>query len=184
MTTTELYRVESTMVAVSRGLGSEHATDHVAALGLSSIYNALGAALLHLDVHRNGTNKRLVEHLLSGDLVKLKVCLGKDSIDLAQDAIAWWLNKNCPYCLGAGKDFAQHQCPACDGTGERAKPERLHRALGVMNSSLDWLEQQQRKRLANYATEPQRATHRNFDAPEVEHMPIYGWVTVAKGAHS
>jgi hypothetical protein len=167
------------MVAVSRGLGSEHATDHVTALGLSSIYNALGAALLHLDVHRNGTNKRLVMNLLAADLVKLGVCLGRDSVDLATDSIAWWLNKNCPYCNGAGKDFEQHQCPACDGTGERAKPERLHRALGVMNSSLDWLEQQQRKRLANYAPEAQRATYKSA----ANQMPVCGWITApAQGA--
>ena len=176
MTTTDLYRVESTMIAVSHGLGSEWATDHVAALGLSSIYNRLGGALLHLDCHRNATNQRLVIELLASDLVKLGICLGKDSVDLATDSLKWWLNKNCPYCQGAGKDFAQHQCPACDGTGERARQERLNRTLGVMNASLDWLEQQQRKRLANYAPTPQAAS-RHYDGLPNDCSPIQGWVT-------
>ncbi len=175
MSTTELYRVEATMGAVSRGIGSEHDTDHVQALALSSIYNQLGAALIHLDCHRNGTNKRLVKELLAADLLKLNVCTSRDSWDVADAAVEWWLNKNCPYCKGAGCDFNQVQCPACDGTGEKAKPSQLYRPLGIMGAALDWMEQQLRKRLANYVETPKRASH---DAAGVMGgLSVYGWVT-------
>ena len=178
MSTTELYRVESTLVAVSHGIGSEWATDHVQALGLSSIYNRLGGALIHLDGHRNGTNFRLVVQLLAGDLERLNICSGRDSVDIATGAVEWWLDKNCPYCKGAGRDFNQVQCPACGGTGEKPKPSALYRPLGVMGAALDWMEQQQRKRLANYAETPKRAAPW-YVGPLVE-SPLCGFVTYRK----
>lgn len=178
--TDELYRVESTMIAVSHGLGSEWAEDHVKALGLSSIYNKLGGALVHLDGHRNSINRRLVTELLAADLVILGVCLGRDSVDLAKDSIDWWLECRCPYCKGAGKDFAQVQCPACDGTGLKVKPTRLVRTVGIINAALEWLEMQQRKRLANYTPTPTRAV-RNYNGPANDCSPICGWVTPPRG---
>lgn len=178
MSTTELWRVEATMGAVSRGIGSEHDTDHVQALALSSIYNRLGGALIHVDCHRNGTNRRLVIQLLAGDLERLNVCSGRDSVDLATDSLNYWLDKNCPYCKGAGKDFNQVQCPACDGTGEKAKPERIRRPLGVMGAALDWMEQQQRKRLANYAETPKRAAA--WYVGSLIESPLCGFVTYRK----
>lgn len=176
MSSLDLYRVESTMIAVSHGLGSEWATDHVAALGLSSIYNRLGGALLHLDCHRNATNKKLVKDRLAADLVSLGVCLGRDAWDLAHSSVEWWLDRNCPGCHGTGCDFNQVQCPICNGEKFKPYSSALSRPIGVIGAALDWLEQQQRKRLANYAPTPQAAS-RHYDGPPNDCSPVCGWVT-------
>ena len=171
---TELYRVESTAIAVSRGIGSEWATDHVHALGLSGIYNKLGPALLHVDGHRSAANKFVVVSYLAGELVHMAICKPRESVGDANDALEWWLDKNCPFCKGAGKNFEQIDCPRCDGSGEKYKPKNLGRVVGVMNAALEWLELQQRKRLSGHEWTPQRAVSYGGS---IENGPICGWKT-------
>jgi len=178
--TTELYRVESTSVAVSRGIGSEWARDHVHALGCSAQRNPLGAALIHLDTHRNPHNLMLVINLLAVELVRLRLCLDSESVDYSRDAIEWWLTQNCLNCHGTGVlNIEQHQCKVCNGTGKQSKPVALTRFIAPIDSAIEWLEMQQRHRLGNDVgyTAPATRTYRGpmDDAPE------QGWATESCG---
>lgn len=177
--TTELYRVESTSVAVARGIGSDWARDHVHALGCSAQRNPLGAALIHLDTHRNPMNLTLVINLLAVELVRLQLCKDSESADNARDAIEWWLTQNCLACHGTGViNIEQHQCKVCDGTSKQLKPIALVRFIGAIDASLEWLEMQQRHRLGNRDSYPTQAAATGYYLGKAEDAPEQGWVTV------
>lgn len=150
--TADLRRVETTLCALSVGIAYEWSENHVMAHGLSGQRNPLGYALDHLLSNPNHQNAGLVAFLLATELVKRGVCSEKDSVDSANDALAWWYDSKCTVCHGRGVlNFEQVECPGCLGSGRRDKPSNrtLRESIGVIESSMDWMEGQLRKRLTS-----------------------------------
>jgi hypothetical protein len=171
----ELSKVEATSIAVSRGIGSEWAKDYVTALGLSSIRNPLGAALIHLDGHRISANFTLVVNMMAKELVRARMATEKDSVDLANDTIMWWLDPHCPKCKGAGVNFEQVPCKVCSGTGKKGKHPSIERPLWVIQAHLEWMESQQGKRLSGH--QPKTLPTTKFYYGPAEEGPVTGWIT-------
>lgn len=175
----DLNRVESALVAISKGLGSEWATDYITSLGWAGRVNKLGNAFVHLDGHRNGTNKRLVKQLVCAELQKMKIeTNGSAAWDLADDSVEWYLTKWCPSCNGAGQDFHQVQCPVCVGTRERPKPEAIAKAVVLIEASLEWLDVQ----IGKYQRETPTAApqHAKPYSGPLDEGPVCGWITPAR----
>lgn len=151
---TELVRVETTISAINSG-NLEPASwshSHVMALGLSGQRNPLGSAVLHLIEHPNTENRRVVLFFLAGQLEHLNVATNKESVEIAQYAVAWFEDAHCPMCGGRGViNFQQEQCKSCCGTGDKPRPEntQVRDAVSLLAQSLDWLESQQRARLSS-----------------------------------
>ena len=150
--TSELYRVEQTISAVSSGNLDPEGWQHscVMALGLSGQKNRLGSAVLHLIEHPNLDNYRLTINFLARVIVHDGIANESDSIDVANDALEWYESRHCPKCEGRGVlNFEQAPCTICSGTGDRARPANKQTAdtVALIVHSLDWLESQQRVRL-------------------------------------
>ena len=174
----DLNRVESALVAISKGLGSEWATDYITSMGWAGRVNKLGAALVHLDGHRTGANKNLVKQLLAAELLHMKLeTNGSMAWDAADDAVEWYLTKWCPSCNGAGQDFNQVQCPVCEGRRERAKPGGVRQGVALIEASLEWLDAQL-GRFNRAATQAQHKDAPRYSGP-MEEGPEQGWRTFA-----
>lgn len=169
----DLNRVESAIIACGRGMGSEWAQDQIHALALVDHRNKLGNALIHLLDHPNGANCRIVGDRLAAMLVKFNIVPSRDSVDISQLAIEWYLTKNCPACDGAGCNTEQVPCVICQGKGHKPKPAALERALALMEASIEWADSQMGHSLSNAYYKPRTAVS---DA-RMEDSQTYGWVT-------
>ncbi len=154
----DLYRVEEALVAINSGTlkPESWACDRILAHGLAGQRNRLGNALDHLLAHPNEPNLRLVTILLAGELEHGKVCRGRDSVDVARDALRWWGDQHCHRCHGRGVlDIQQAQCPECLGGGTRPRPsyKPVSDAIGMINQALQRMEGQLRASLKGAHTD-------------------------------
>lgn len=144
----ELNRIETTLAALTAGAGYEWSESYILAHGLSGQRNPLAYALDHLLDKQSSGNLWMATHLLSGELIRQKVCKSKDSVDLARDSLQYWLTKHCVMCHGTGVlNIEQDQCPMCGGTGKRYHPANYEGALKVIEGALEWMESQLQNRL-------------------------------------
>lgn len=126
------------------------AHSRILALGSSAQRNPLGAALLHWLDSESCHTAFLARFLLATALAKQRVCRSKDSVDIAHDAMAWYLTRHCPTCYGRGVlNFEQDMCQVCSGTGTRASPSnpQVEQAVAVLIAALEHLDNQIHARL-------------------------------------
>lgn len=139
------------------------AQSRVMALGLSSIRNPLGAALLHWIDYESRQSAFIARFWLATELERQHVCRPRDSVDIAHDAMSWYLHRHCPNCQGRGVlNFEQDQCPVCVGSGTRAKPthKETEQAISILVASLEYLDNQIHARLRGSAGKPVEVTYR------------------------
>lgn len=147
----DLYRVETVLSAMTVGPGYGWSENHLIAHGWSGQRNPLGHALNRLLDCSTSGNVWLAEYLLAGQLCKQKVCRGKDSVDLARDALKYWRDPWCRTCKGTGVlNIEQERCDDCDGTGRKFRPASYEGALKVIEAAQEWMEDQLRGRLRRY----------------------------------
>jgi hypothetical protein len=148
----ELNRTETVLSALTQGITGTWAEDHVMAHGLSGQRNPLGNALNHLLANPSRGNMYLAVFLLSGELQKERIGHVMDSVDIARDAITYWLSWLCPACSGRGViNIEQDQCQECGGTGRRERPkDPVKSAVSVIERHIEWMEGQLKARLKNY----------------------------------
>lgn len=152
MSPDDLYRVEQTISAINAGnLDPEgHAHACILALGFSGQRNPVGSAVLHLLESPTHPNRMLAVYHLARTLEKRSICAGRDSVDIAGDALAWYAFKGCPDCTGRGViNLEQQICKRCGGTGERKRPSNkvTAQAVSIVEEALRWLEMQERAQL-------------------------------------
>ncbi len=138
------------------------AHSRIMALGLSGQRNPLGAAILHWLDSESAGSAFIARFLLSTELVKQRVCRNRDAVDIAHDAMSWYLHRHCPTCQGRGVlNFEQDQCPVCVGTGTRAKPnhKETEQAISILVASLEYLDNQIHARLRGAAGKPQEVVY-------------------------
>lgn len=145
----ELNCVETVLAALNAGTGAEWSENSVMAHGLCARQNRLGNALDHLMCHQTRENAMLCVFLLATEIVRNRLATEKESVDLANDAIAYWLTRLCPSCKGAGRDFNQVDCPHCQGTGLKHKPKvrGMSAAIAIIEATLEAMELQLRRKL-------------------------------------
>lgn len=139
----ELNRVETTLVAFQVGPCREWSEDHIHAHGMASRANPLGAALDHLLNKPNGINARIVAMMVAERLVKQKIASSRNSWDVAQEAISYWLDYKCPDCNGRGViNFEQDVCQTCGGNGRKHRPkdQSVYRAIGMLEAAMESME--------------------------------------------
>lgn len=147
-----MYKVEQTICACSSGNMDTDGWAHscIVALGMSGVRNPLGVAALHLLEHPSAQNRRIAAFHLSERLIKSFGLTESDAIEVANEAIGWFVHRRCATCTGRGViNAAQAQCQDCGGTGASARPsgKRVADAVGMLVSAIDWLEEQLRARL-------------------------------------
>lgn len=169
-------RVEQAISAISSGNLDPDGWAHsrVMALGLSGQRNPLGSAVLHMIETQSSANAYLAVVLLSGELQRQSIGKSRESVDIARDALGWYMSKQCPICTGRGVlDIEQHQCPECQGRGHRARPSHKPTcdAIGVITQALDWLDGQMAARLRGGCGMPTEQMYKLLVPPRAnEHM--------------
>jgi len=184
MTFEHCHKIEAWVGATASGSLQPDgwACDQVLAHGLAGQRNRLGSALDHLLAYPNEVNLWLVTFLLASELERQNICRGRESVDVARDALKYFGDARCPNCGGRGvMDFQQTQCPACQGSGDRPRPsyKPVADALCVIDQAISYMERQLRKKLgrsADSAPEPQyvvnigRIQGRTISSPSLDDM--------------
>jgi hypothetical protein len=105
--------------------------DRVAALGLATRRNALGAELIHAEAHNADSARRAILHVARA-LIKRQRLARRAAERIAQAALFENINAACNACGGRGFQYAGAAvsvCVACNGT-------RLHRYSDAARASL------------------------------------------------
>ena len=142
-------RVETVLSALNRGCSSEWAEDHILAHGLCGQRNKLGNAINHLIATPSNGNMQLTVFILSGELIKQKLCRSRDAVDIARNALEYYLTRLCMACQGRGVvNLEQQTCDVCGGTGRRPMNKEIERPIALIEASIDMMEGQLEKRLS------------------------------------
>lgn len=144
----ELWRTEEYHHFRDGGDLADHGQVVIGNAGRASIYNPIPGMLEHLKDHPGRNNYSVVKFSLMKHFVKLGICSNKDSADVADDVIRWYLDPNCHACHGTGfKNFEQDTCPVCEGKAKNMpsfSPSR--KGCAEVESLMTWREIQLRKR--------------------------------------
>ena len=120
----ELNRVETTLVAFRVGTSEAWSEDYVHAHALASRKYPLAGLLDHLlNTQKKGDAWKVAKELSSP--------LG--SMNLAIEAIEYWLDPHCFECHGQG-------CPDCKQTGKKAADKHLKEAVHFIEQQLELME--------------------------------------------
>jgi hypothetical protein len=147
----ELNCLEASIGVLARGIRTTHDQEWIVASAWAGRKSKLGDAIHHFLGHQNERNAQLVVSMLAKELTAQKVCKAKESVDVANDAMAAWFDWACPACTGTGVlSFAQEPCPYCGGTGERPRvlPEHIYHAMAIINAALADKEVKMRRAVA------------------------------------
>ena len=91
-------------------------------------------------------NMTLVRFNMATHFVKQGFCNSKESVDIANDVIQWFLNPHCPSCHGTGvMNIEQDTCPTCQGIIHYPSGKSFT-ACKEIESLFAWREVQLRKR--------------------------------------
>lgn len=144
----DFWRTEEYHSAKSTGNLGDFGQRVIGNAAFAARVNPIPGILEHLLTNPNRQNLNLCVFTLSGHFIKQGICKSADSVDVANDAVGWWLDPNCHACQGTGvKNKEQETCPVCDGMKEKLPSwEPSRRGVAEIKNLIQWREQQLRKR--------------------------------------
>lgn len=127
----ELNRIETTLSAFRVGTSEAWSEDYVHAHAIASRKYPLAGMISHLMSHRR-----------KGDAWKVAQELAKTvgTLDLAIEAIEFWLDPYCFECRGEG-------CHDCKGTGKKAADKNLKSAVQSIENTMQAMEEEIKRAL-------------------------------------
>lgn len=143
----EMWRTEELHKFQAKGILSAHGQVVIGNAGLAAKYNPIPSILEHLLTKPCSENMTLARFNLATHFVKTGICTDKESIDVANDVLAWFLDPNCHACHGTGlKNKEQETCPVCNGVAKMPSWPPAERGCREVDSLFAWREVQLRKR--------------------------------------
>jgi hypothetical protein len=143
----DLWRTEELHKFRAKGMLSGHGQVVIGNAGLAAKYNPLPSILESLLDRPCSENLQLVRFSLATHFVKVGICRGLDSVDVANDVIAWFLDPHCHACHGTGvKNKEQETCQICGGVAKIPEWEPARKGCAEVGNLFAWREVQLRKR--------------------------------------
>lgn len=143
----DLWRTEEYHVCKSVGELHSHGQVVIGNAGLAARYNPIPGILENLWAHPCRENMMLAKFTLITHFEKTNLCTSKESADVADDVLSWFLDPNCHACHGTGvRNYEQETCPVCNGAKKYPTWEPSKRGCAEIEFLLLWREQQLRKR--------------------------------------
>lgn len=143
----ELWRTEQLYAVRSKGTLHDGGEVVVGNAGIAAKYNPTPSILDHLLSRPCAENMMLARFTLSTHFVKIGLCTNRDSTDVANDVLAWFLDPVCHACHGTGvKNKEQETCHVCGGVEKRPTWEPARKGVAEIESLFMWREVQLRKR--------------------------------------
>lgn len=142
----ERWRTEELYVFRASGNLGDYGQVVCGTAGIVSKSNPIPSIMDNLFSKPCSENFFLARFALATHFAKERICKDKESVDLANDVIKWFLNPHCPACHGTRvKNIEQEICDVCGGVDKQFESDRLRRGVWEVEHLFDWREVQLRK---------------------------------------
>lgn len=169
----EMWRTEELYVFRSSGDLSDYGQVVIGSAGISAKYNPIPSILENIIDRPCSENVSLARFALATYFAKKGLCKDKESVDVANDVIAWFLDPNCHACHGTGlKNIEQETCPVCGGVKKMPTWEPAKRGIAEIKSLFAWREIQLRKS-HRVVYESRNYKHASYDGESTHRLNIF-----------